>query len=412
MVSELVLGGLAVAGLLGLSAFFSGGEIAIFSLEAHRIETMAAGGGSGAGTLARLRDDPHRLLVTILVGNNVVNVAIATITTTLFVTRFPAGVGTALATLVVSVLVLLFGEIVPKSYGVANAEDVSRAVAGPIATLQVILWPVVAGFEAVSGAIRRLVGGARDIERPYVTRDELAGMVETAEETGAIDADERDIIQRVFRFDTTPVRQVMVPRADIVAVDADATVAEAIETCGAERVNRLPVYREGEDVVGYVDLRDLVDAPPDTSIRELLLPVVHAFEGREVDDVLAELQSERLEVAIVFDQFGAVEGLVTAEDIVEELVGEVFDVGELQKVVRVGPRRLSARGRAPVTTVNELLETDLPVVESGTVAALLSREFGRVPEVGESVTVAGVGFTVRSVSENRVLRVLVERLDG
>ncbi|MFC7235351.1 hemolysin family protein [Halosegnis marinus] len=410
MVTEPVAA-VAVVGLLAASAFFSGSETAIFSLESHRITAMAESDAPGAATLARLLDDPHRLLVTVLVGNNVVNIAVASLTTAVFVARFDAGVGTLAATLVVSVLVLLFGEIVPKSYAVGNAEAVARRVARPISLVGTALSPVVTAFDAANEGIRRLVGGARDIERPYVTREELAALVGAAAEAGVVDADERALIDRVFRFDGVEVREVMVPRADIVAIDEGATAGEAVERCAAERVNRLPVRRDDERVVGYVDLRDLVDAEPGTPLSDLLLPVVHAYEGRDADDLLEELQERRLELAIVFDEFGAVEGLVTAEDIVEELVGEVFDVGEPRAVSRVGPTRASARGVAPVSAVNDLLGLDLPSVEGGSVAALLSREFGDVPAVGESVAVGEARLTVRGVEENRVTRVLVERVE-
>jgi putative hemolysin len=410
MVTE-PLAAVAVVGLLATSAFFSGSETSIFSLEAHRVAAMVERGDAGAETLSRLRGDPHRLLITILVGNNVVNIAIASVTTALFVARFDAGVGTVAATVVVSVLVLLFGEIVPKSYAVGNAETVARRVARPVAVVGTLLSPVVTAFDAANEAIRRLVGGARDIERPYVTREDIAALVDAAEREGVVDAEEREFIDRVFRFDDVTVRQVMVPRADVVAVDETATVATAVDRAAAERVSRLPVRRDGEHVVGYVDLRDLVDADPDAPVSAFLLPVVHAYEGRDAADLLAELQERRVELAVVFDEFGALEGLVTVEDIIEELVGEVFDVGEPRSVSRIGPDRVSARGVADVDAVNDLLGTDLPAVEGGSVAALLAREFGDVPEVGEAVVVAGVRLTVRAREDNRVTRVLAERVD-
>jgi CBS domain containing-hemolysin-like protein len=411
MVSEPVAV-VAVAVLLAASAFFSSSETAIFSLETHRVAAMTERGDPGAERLARLREDPHRLLITILVGNNVVNIAVASITTAVFVARFDPGVATLAATLVVSVLVLLFGEIVPKSYAVGNPDGVARRVAHPIALVGTALKPVVVAFDTANEGLRRLVGGARDIERPYVTREELAALVGAAEEAGVVDADERAFIDRVFRFDGVTVQEVMVPRADIVTIGENATVEAATARCAAERVNRLPIRRDDEYILGYVDLRDLVDADPMTPVTEFLLPVVHAYEGRDADDLLAELQDRQVELAIVFDEFGALEGLVTVEDIIEELVGEVFDVGEPRTVSRVGPGRVSARGIAPVGAVDDLLGTNLPRVEGGSVAALLSHEFGDVPEVGESVEVSGARLTVRAVEENRVTRVLVERLDA
>lgn len=399
--------GLAIALLVGVSAFFSGSEIAVFSLEDHRLGGLAEQRGGAA--LARLREDPHRLLVTVLVGNNVVNVAIASLTTALFVDRVGGGTGVVLATVFASTVVLLFGEIVPKSYGVAHPERVALRVAAPLRALQYVLYPVVAVFEVASGAINRLTGGTRDIERPYVTREEIVALVETAEELGIVEADEQAMIERVFRFNTTRVGSVMVNRADVVAVDVGDSVADALAACGAERVTRLPVYEGDLDrVVGYVDVRDLVAAPADASLRSLAHPALRVFEAREVDEVLAELQAARAELAVVYDEFGALEGLVTTEDIVEEIVGEIFDVGEEPGVVGLSPTSATARGSAATRAVNDELDTHLPT-DGETVAGLLAEALGRPPEPGDVVDVADARLTVRLVDDNRVRRVHVER---
>ena len=411
----LAAGFLAIVGLVAVSAFFSSSEIAVFSLEEHRLGTLAT--EPGGDVLLALRDDPHRLLVTILVGNNVVNVAIASLTTALLVDRFPGGLGVVLATLFASTVVLIFGEIVPKSYGVGNPESVALRVARPVKLVQTALYPVVVVFETITDGINRLTGGGRDIERPYVTREEIVALVETAERLGIVEGDEQAMIERIFRFNTTAVGSVMVPRADVIAVDADASVEDAIDACRSGRVTRLPVYEGDFDrVLGYVDLRDLVDTPVETSLRSLANPTLHVFEGREIDEVLAELQATRTEVAIVYDEFGAVEGLATAEDIVEEIVGEIFDIGEEAVVVALSPTTATARGTAATEAINDEIGTHLP--EDGeTVAGLLAERLGRTPEPGDVLEVADARLTVRSVEDNRVRRVHVEReversLDG
>ena len=186
MVTVLVLVGvLATGALLLLSAFFSSSETAIFTAPADLVTDRSAE-SENARTLSRLRENPHRLLVTLLVGNNVVNVAIASLTTAIFVDRFAGGVGVVLATLFASTVVLVFGEIVPKSYGVGNPESVALRVAQPVKWVQTALYPVVVVFETVTNAINRITGGGRDIERPYVTREEIVALVETAEELGIV----------------------------------------------------------------------------------------------------------------------------------------------------------------------------------------------------------------------------------
>jgi CBS domain containing-hemolysin-like protein len=390
--------------LVCLSAFFSASEIAIFSLEDR------PGGSEGeGGALDRLREDPHRLLVTILIGNNFVNVAIATLTTTLLVRDLPPNQAAVVSTVVVGTVVLVFGEIVPKSYGVGHAESFARRVARPVELVGLLLYPVVAVFDAITGVITRLVGGGGDIERPYVTREELSAIVDTAEQEGVLEGEEGTLIQRVFRFSEVTVGSVMVPRADVVGVEATATAGEALATCLEARVTRAPVYEGTLDtVLGHADVRDLAAADPDDSLDGHLHPVVYVFESRPVDELLAELQEERVEMALVFDEFGAVEGLVTAEDIVEELVGEIFDVKERRTVVPLEGGAVSARGKASVEAVNEAFPGTLPMTRGETVAGLLSEALGRPAAVGEVVEFPEATVTVQAVEGNRVRRVLVE----
>ncbi|MFC6940040.1 hemolysin family protein [Salinirubellus sp. GCM10025818] len=404
-------GVLLLVALTAVSAFFSSTEISIFSLENHRVETME---GRGIEALRRLRDDPHRLLVTILVGNNFVNAAIAAVTTALLTRSLSATDAALVSTFVVGTVVLIFGEILPKSYGVANAESWSRRVAGPVVFLQRLLYPVVAVFDTVTGAMNTLIGGGRDIERPYVTREDITAMVETAERLGVIEGDEQTLIERVFEFSGTTVADVMIPRTDVVAVDADGTVGAALETCLDARITRAPAYRGSlDEVVGYVDVRDLARANPAASLDEFLLPIIHAFESRRVDETLAAMQAGEGELAVVFDEFGAVEGLLTAEDIVEELVGEILDVGERRRVVPLPDGGVRARGIATVGAVNDALDGPaLPGDPAATIAGLLVDALGRPPERGERIEFDGTLVSIEAVEDNRVRRVVVERRTG
>jgi CBS domain containing-hemolysin-like protein len=273
-----------------------------------------------------------------------------------------------------------------------------------------VLYPVVLVFDAVTGAMNAVLGGGRDIERPFVTREELASLVETAERLGVIEEDEQALIERVFEFSETTVADVMVPRSDIVAVDVEGGLAAALETCLEARVTRAPAYRGSiDEVVGHVDVRDLARAEPSTPLSDLLLPVIHAFESRRVDETLAAMQTDRVELAVVFDEFGAVEGLVTAEDIVEELVGEIFDVGERRRVRTLLDGRVTARGTATVGAVNDAFGGPvLPGEDLESVAGLLVDTLGRPPEQGERVEFDGAVVTVERVEDNRIRRVVVE----
>jgi CBS domain containing-hemolysin-like protein len=403
------LGGLAVAVLLGVSAFFSGSEIAVFSLERHRLESFAEGTDPRGRTLARLREDPHRLLITILVGNNVVNIAMASLVSALAAAAFGTAVGALVATALMSVLVLVVGEITPKSYGVANPEPLALRVARPLAAVQTVLAPVVWLFDGVSGLLNRLTGGDRGIETPYVTREELESLLRTGELAGAIGETERDMVEGVFDLGSTRAREVMVPRVNVVAVDVETSVDEVLDVCSRERLTRLPVYDETLDhVVGIADVRDLVRASRSgATLRETLHPTLQAPDTREIDDLLAEMQDQRVTMVIVRDEFGETEGIITVEDILEEIVGDIFEVGE-ERLVRHTDDGLVVRGEVTVGEVNDTLGVELPRMgEYETVAGLVNAELGRIGDVGDTVEVDDVSLVVEGVDGNRLSRIRV-----
>ena len=413
MVTSLTFGGVvAVSVLLVASAFFSASEIAIFSLERHRLGSLLERADPRADSLARLREDPHRLLVTILVGNNVVNVAIASVTTLVLAELLGPGVGLVAATLGTSALVLVFGEISPKSYGVANAESLSLRVARPRATLQRVLSPAVSFFDAVSRAITSVTGGEIEIEKPYVTREEISALLRSGEESGAIGEGERDMVEGVFDLSTTTAREVMVPRVDVVAVAADASLSEVVDVCADNRLTRVPVYEGTLDhVVGVADIRDVERAIREgATLASVLMDPIQVPDSREIDDLLTEMQARRAPMAVVRDEFGELEGILTVEDILEQIVGDIVEVGE-ERVIRPTDDGLLVRGEVTVGELNDVLEISLPTAgEYETIAGLINDELGRIGAEGDAVELAGVSLAVVGVEGNRIERVRVRHL--
>jgi CBS domain containing-hemolysin-like protein len=409
---SVVVGAVTIALLLAVSAFFSSSEIAVFSLERHQLSVLLEAGGDvdpRARVLQRLREDPHRLLVTILVGNNVVNIAMASIASVLLAATLSPGAAVVATTLGVSALVLVFGEITPKSYGVANAERLALRVAGPLSTAERLLLPLVVVFDAVSRGLNRFTGGGSDIERPYVTREEIEALLKTGERIGAIDEAEHEMVEGVFDLGSTTAREVMVPRVDLVAVDAEAPLETVIEVCATNRLTRVPVYQGTLDhVVGIADIRDAERARREgRSLDEVLLPTLQVPEGREIDDLLAEMQRERVTMVIVRDEFGETEGILTVEDILEEIVGEIFEVGE-ERLIRPTTDGLVVRGEVTVGEVNDVLGVDLTTEgEFETVAGLINAELGRIGDVGDRVVVDDVALDVERVDGHRIRRVRV-----
>lgn len=412
MVEPIVVAGVAaVVFLMLLSAFFSSSEIAMFSLERHRIDSLAEGDDASAVTLKKLRENPHRLLVTILVGNNVVNIAMTSIATALFAFYFSDGAAVFLTTVVISVLVLLFGESAPKSYAVEHTETWALRISRPLQASQYLMYPAVVLFDYLTRAVNRFTGGRSDIETSYVTKDEIEGILRTGEEEGVIEADEREMIQSVFRFTNTIAKEVMVPRLDMVSVSAEASLEEVLETCVENDVTRVPVYRDNLDnIVGIVDIRDIVPAlDTDAKPEDIVEPTLHVPETKEIDDLLRELQDERIHLAIVIDEFGSTKGLVTVEDIVEEIVGEIFETEEEEPMERVDEDTIIVKGEVNLDEVNDELGIELPEEgEFETVAGFIYNRMGRLVEEGETVVHEDVTLTVEETENTRILRVRVE----
>ncbi|KKF39786.1 hypothetical protein FK85_25830 [Halorubrum saccharovorum] len=401
----------AILVLTGISAFFSSSELAVFSVPTHRVDSLLAADVPGARALSALREDSHRFLVTALVSNNVANIAAASVATAVFVRfGFSGGEAATGSTLVTSVFVIVFGEIAPKSYAVANAEKHALRVSGPVVALQRVIRPVLYVFEALSGVVNRFTGGESDIES-YLTREEIETLVLSGEAAGALDADEGAMIRGVLDLESTRVSAVMVPRTDMVALPDTATPAEAVSIAAAEGVTRMPVYGENrDDVVGVVDLRDAVTAdergePLASALREpIFVP-----ETQAVDELFATMRGSDLRMAVVVDEFGAVAGIVTLEDVVEEVVGELVGRWETDHVDVVAPDAAVARGWTTVAHLNETLGLALPIDGGAeTVAGLITQHLGRVPAEGDQVVIGDVTLAVTGATATRVTRVRVE----
>ena len=400
--------------LLGLSAFFSSSEIAMFSLARHRMEALREAGEPGADTVTELKEDPHRLLVTILVGNNLVNIAMSSIATGLLALYVTQGEAVAIATLVITALVLLFGESAPKSYAVENSESWALRIARPLRWAETVLLPLIVTFDYLTRVVNTVTGGRSAIETSYVTRDEIQDIIETGEREGVIEEDEREMLQRIFRFNNTIAKEVMTPRLDMDAVGVDDGTAEAVEECVRSGHSRLPVYEGSLDnVIGVVTLGDLVrerdyGERDDVVLRDLIEPTLHVPESKNADELLAEMQAERLHMVIVIDEFGTTEGLITMEDMIEEIVGEILDVEEEQPIEFVDDRQAVVRGEVNIDEVNEALGIDLPEGEEfETIAGFIFNRAGRLVEEGETIAFDGVEIRVEQVDNTRIMKARV-----
>ena len=410
------LGVAAIVALVGLSAFFSSSEIAMFSLAQHRVDTMVEEDLRGARMVQSLKEDPHRLLVTILVGNNIANIAMSAITTGLLGLYVSGAVAVGVATLGITAVVLLFGESAPKSYAVEHADSWARRIARPLKLAEYAMYPVIVLFDYLTRQINRLTGSTGGaIETAYVTRDEIQDLIETGEREGVIEEDEHEMLQRIFRFTDTIAKEVMTPRLDMTAVPAETSIDEAIETSIQSGHERLPVYEGNLDnVIGIVTIQDLVRESQygerEVSLPDLTTPTLHVPESKNVDELLAEMREDRLNMVVVIDEFGTTEGLVTMEDLVEEVVGEILEGGEEEPIEHLDENTVRVRGEVNIHEVNEVLGIELPEGEEfETIAGFIFNRAGRLVEEGETIAYDGVEITVERVENTRIMRARVER---
>ncbi|MFB6194255.1 MAG: hemolysin family protein, partial [Halobaculum sp.] len=412
-----VFGGVAILVLIVLSAFFSSSEIAMFSLASHRVEALVEDGKPGAEAVKALKDDPHRLLVTILVGNNIVNIAMSSIATGVFAIYLSQGQAVFAATFGITALVLLFGESAPKSYAVENTESWALRIARPLKLSEYLLYPLIVVFDYLTRVVNQITGGRSAIETSYVTRDEIQDMIQTGEREGVIDEEEREMLDRIFRFNKTIAKEVMTPRLDVHAVPKDASIDEAIETCVQSDHERVPVY-EGtlDNIVGIANVRDLVRAryygEGNPALDDIVRPTLHVPESKNVDDLLEEMQESRVQMVVVIDEFGTTEGIITLEDMAEEIVGEILEGDEDEPFEFVDDETAIVRGEVNIDEVNEELGIDLPEGEEfETLAGFIFNRAGRLVEEGESIAYNGVKIRIEQVDDTRIIRVRVTVTD-
>lgn len=399
--------------LVALSGFFSGGEIALFSVPLTRANAMVDEGRRGARALVRVKSNAERLLITILIGNNVANIGAASVATYATTEAFgSAGVG--IATGGMTLLVLFFGEIVPKSFAASNALRISLAVAPVFLWLERLLTPLVVPFEALTHAVLP----ARGASLPGVTEAEIRALTEIGHEAGAIDEHERQIIERAFSLDSTRAWEVMTPRVDIFAWPADRALADIAAELRTVPFSRIPLYGESlDDIRGILYVRDayqaLIAGQRDVPLSRLAREPLFVPASVTLIRLLGEFRARRIHLGVVVDEHGGTDGIISLEDVLEELVGEIVDEMDVpeEPFLRTGRDAIVVDGGIDLREVNHFFHTTFPVLEHRSLNGFLLEEFGRVPEPQESVETQGVKIVVLSSSETQVTRARISRVE-
>ena len=385
--------------LIILSGFFSASETALMALSRIRVRHMVDEEVKGAKLLEKLLEDPNKLLGGILIGNNIVNIGASSLASTLAFRIFGDG-GVALATGVMTILVLIFGEITPKSLAKQNAEKVSLAVAPIINIVVTVFKPLVWLFSSVSSLIVRLLGGDLNKSEPFITEEELKTMVDVSEEEGVLEVEEKEMIFNVFEFGDLQVKDIMVQRVNVIAVNVTATYEEVLKVIKEQQFSRIPVYNESiDDIVGILNVKDLILLDSDEenfNVTEYMREPFRTFEFKKITELFAEMKTTRNHIAVVLDEYGGTVGIVTIEDLIEEIVGDIEDeYDERDKDIEViKENEFVVDGSTRLSDLSDMI---------GFVIGYL----GRMPKVGEEIKTNDFRVIVEELDRNRVKKVRV-----
>lgn len=400
--------------LLSLSAIFSSAETALTTVNKIRIRSLAEGGNRRARTVAKLIEEPSKMISAILIGNNIVNLSASSLTTALVIEQFqsiPAGVATGILT----VLILIFGEITPKTLATIYNERLALLYAPAIMFLTKIITPVIFLLNAISRGLLWLFRIDPSKKNATMTENELLTIVDVSHEEGVIESEEREMINNVVDFGDSLAKDIMVPRIDMDFVEDTVDFDGLVAAFEENMYTRLPVYHETRDnVVGIVNLKDIFfyrGKKEDFHLAEFLREPYFTYEYKKTSELLREMRKDSIALAIVLDEYGATAGLVTIEDLIEEIVGEIrdeYDEDEEDVVKIIGEHEYLVDGSAKLDEINEALQLSLASDDYDSIAGHVIYLLDHLPDEGETLTDGGVTYTVAKVDKNRIDKIHIK----
>lgn len=400
--------------LIALSGFFSSSETALTTVSKIKIRTMANEGDARAKMVQKVTGNTQKMLSAILIGNNVVNISASSIATVLFVDLFGSS-GAGIATGIMTLLVLIFGEITPKNMASCQALKLSLRVAGIIYAITVVLTPVIFVVNHICGFILKLTGADKDDKKAKMTEAEFRTIVDVGNESGAIENEEKDYINNLFDFSDTEVKELMIPRIDVTMINVNWSYAKVRSVFMKEMYTRIPVYDGDSDhVIGILNMKDLLKKKDDEqfSLKSYLREPFFTYEFKNADELFNQMRKKRIHMAIVLDEFGSVSGIVTLEDLLEELVGDIqdeYDEREEKELTEDGPGEYTALGSMNLDDLSDELGLKLESEDYDTIGGYLLGLFDHLPRKGESyVSKDGVIFTASEVRHRRIEKVKIK----
>lgn len=396
--------------LIFLSAFFSSAETALSTVNRVRMRTLEDEGDKRAARVNKILERYSKMLSAILIGNNVVNLSASALATTLAMRiSFPVGIATGILTIVV----LLCGEILPKTWAMHSSEKLSLAYSGIIYVLMQILTPVIFLVDKIANAILHLLHVDPN-KKVSMTEADLRTYVEVGHEDGVIESEEREMIYNVFDFSDALAKDIMIPRINMVTVDVADTYEEVLSVFRESMYTRLPVYQDDKDnIIGVINIKDfiLTENPKTFQVKDILRDAHYTYEYKKVADLLIEIREKTTNVTFVLNEYGATVGMITLEDLLEEIVGEIrdeYDADEAELIQKKGERSWLVEGSMKLDDINDELGTDLDSEDYDSISGIIIENLDRLPEDNEEVTLDnGIHLKVQGIDQNRIKKVLI-----
>lgn len=393
--------------LLFLSGFFSSAETSLVAVNKIRMRTLSDEGNKRAKVVLKIFEDQPKMLSAILIGNNLVNTFAASITTSIAYTFGGAAVG--IATFLITVLILIFGEITPKTLATEKSEKMALLYAPVIRFLMTIFTPFIFLINVFSSGILKLLGAGKNGHNASMTESELRTIVDVSHEEGVIEEDEKDMINNVFDFGDAKAKDVMVPRVRVIMADVESTYEDLIDIFREEKFTRIPIYKDTVDnIIGLVNMKDLLLYRDFSNfkIEDILRKPYFTYENKPVSDLLLEMKNSTFNLAIVLDEYGELAGIITLEDMIEEIVGDVhdeYDAHEENNIQRVDDLIYDIKGFINLHDLNDALDLALDSEDFDSIGGLVIDKLGRLPEVGDEIDLEdGTKLCVKSIVKNRI----------
>ena len=392
--------------LILLSAFFSSAETALTTVNSIKMRTLAKEGNRRAKRVLKIHEDYSRMLTTILVGNNIVNVAVSALATTVAIT---IGLNVGLMTAALTLVLLVFGEITPKNAAAVASEKMALAYSGVIYALMIVLTPLIWVVDKICKGVAFILRIKIDNPEVSMTEGELRTIVDVSHENGVIETEEKQMIKNVFDFGDCRARDIMIPRIDVAQISIDSTYSEGREIFEEEKYSRLPVYKDDTDnIIGVLNLKDFFLVRDDGSfrLRDIMRDAYYTFEMKKTSELMIEMKTESVSMAIVLNEYGAAEGIVTMEDLLEEIVGEIrdeYDEDEKELITSVGKNEYVVEGSLKLDDLNDEIGTSFESEDYDSIGGYMIGLLDRIPGQGEVVyDTFGVRLEAQTISKNRI----------